>query len=104
MAREHIPESLPSSWSRAGHFWDTVHAIPYLIEGEGAYAVGSQLHSIQHADLYHTIGLCPSDWPVLVTLHLVEEEEHNQSGPEFDLVWNTSWFSKFHTLGFRSIS
>lgn len=49
-------------------------ALLYLVEGEGTDAVSGQLHSVQHGDLDHPIGLCSSRRPVLVTLHLAEQE------------------------------
>lgn len=49
--------------------------ILYLVEGECADTVSGQLHSVQHGDLDHSIGLCSSRRPVLVTLHLAEARE-----------------------------
>jgi len=49
-------------------------AVLYLVEGESPDAVSGQLHRVQHGDLDHSIGLCASRRPVLVTLHLAEQE------------------------------
>lgn len=42
----------------------------YLIEGKGPHTVCGQLHSVQHRHLNHSICLCASTRPILVTLHL----------------------------------
>lgn len=46
------------------------HMSSYLVEGKRAYAVRSQVHSVQHGHLDHPIGLCASTGPILVTFHL----------------------------------
>lgn len=40
--------------------WLTANEKLYLVEGEGTDAVSSQLHSVQHGDLDHPVGLCSS--------------------------------------------
>lgn len=52
-----------------------LHMSCYLIEGEGPDRVGGQLHCVQQSDLDQAVGLCAPRRPVLITLHLQEEEE-----------------------------
>lgn len=42
----------------------------YLVKGKGAHTVGCQLYSIKHGHLNHSISLCATNGPVLVTLDL----------------------------------
>lgn len=64
-------------------------AVLYLVEGESTDAVSGQLHSVQHGDLDHPIGLGSSRRPVLVTLHLAEQERGHTVRSELPLTSTT---------------
>lgn len=40
------------------------------MQGEGPDAEGGQLNGVQQGHLDHSVGVCASAWPVLVTLYL----------------------------------
>ena len=54
----------------------TILILIYLKQGKGAENIGGQLYGVQHGNLDHSIRLCASAGPVLVTLKLSIKEAH----------------------------